>query len=72
MPEELMGRGCCNLGNAESVRPVVSRPKATWCKRLEDLVWNSEAPDTKREREKKSSARQNHAKTYKGMIRKRE
>ena len=24
MPDELMGRGCCNLGNAESVRPVVA------------------------------------------------
>ena len=53
MPDELMGRGCCNLGNAESVRPVVSRAKPTWCKRLEDLVWNGEALDTEREREKK-------------------
>lgn len=52
MQDELMSRGCCNVGNAESVRPVVSRAKPAWCKRLQDLVWNGEASDTEKRKRK--------------------
>jgi hypothetical protein len=46
MPDELMSCGCCNLGNAESVKAGRSRAEPTWCKRLQGLVWNGKAPDT--------------------------
>ena len=44
MPDELKSRGCCNLGNAESVEAGHSRAEPTWCKRLQDLVWNGDDP----------------------------